>query len=158
MRGSVVSTRFLRGPWFLFWRVHYVTHGCSSFTYFFFREWEGFLTHFYQGNVFCFDRCFSTGWGWGGFPACITGHMTRGICLQAGLHPGGPPPGEGVLHLRGLCRRLPPGLPTGELGRHPPSAPRYMGYGQQAGGTHPTGMHSCFNIDSCIVGQTRDYI
>ena len=27
--------------------------------------------------------------GRGGFPACITGHMTRGICLGWGLHPGG---------------------------------------------------------------------
>ena len=28
-------------------------------------------------------------------------------------------------------------------GRHPPP-PDTMGYGQQASGTHPTGMHSCF--------------
>ena len=25
----------------------------------------------------------------GGIPACITGHMTRGACIQGGLHPGG---------------------------------------------------------------------
>ena len=35
-------------------------------------------------------------------------------------------------------------------GRHPPPwrtplAQCMLGYGQQAGGTHPTGMHSCFN-------------
>ena len=48
------------------------------------------------------------------FPACITGHMTRGsVCLQGGLHPGG---------------RLPPDT---------------TGYGQQAGGMHPIWMLSC---------------
>ena len=36
-------------------------------------------------------------------------------------------------------------IPLGRhpLGRHPP-AQCMVGYGQQAGGTHPTGMHSCF--------------
>ena len=29
------------------------------------------------------------------------------------------------------------------LGRHHPPAQYMLGYGQQAGGTHPTGMHSC---------------
>ena len=47
----------------------------------------------------------------GGFPACITGHMTR-----EGLHPGG----------RGSASKG---------GQTPPST---TGYGQQAGGTHPT--------------------
>ena len=29
----------------------------------------------------------------GGFPACITGHMTSGVCIQrGGLHPGADPP------------------------------------------------------------------
>ena len=37
----------------------------------------------------------------------------------------------------------PPSRQVDPLGRYPP--PQYMlGYGQQAGGTHPTGMHSCF--------------
>ena len=45
-----------------------------------------------------------------GFPTCITGHMTRGVCIQGGFD--GPPPST-------------------------------MGYGQQVGGMHPTGMHSC---------------
>ena len=40
-----------------------------------------------------------------------------GVCLQGGLHPGG-------------------------LGR-PPRQSDTTGCGQQAGGTHPTGMHSC---------------
>ena len=35
------------------------------------------------------------------------------------------------------------GLPQGILG-HPPLGAVHAGrYGQQAGGTHPTGMHSC---------------
>ena len=66
--------------------------------------------------------------GGGGFPACITGHMTR-----KGLHPG-----EGVCIQRGL-----------HLGRGvwADLSPRDIwdttGYGQQAGGTHPTGMLPC---------------
>ena len=36
----------------------------------------------------------------------------------------------------------PPGRHPLPLGRHPP-AQCMLGYGQQAGGTHPTGMHSC---------------
>ena len=57
------------------------------------------------------------------FPACITGHITR----------------------RGLpLGRLSPG------GQTPFRAPwDTMGYCQQAGGTHPTGMHSCSECD-CI--------
>ena len=55
-----------------------------------------------------------------GFPACITGHMTRGmgVCIWGTvcLYPGG--------------------------WADPPM--RYMGYGQQAGSTHPTEMHSCY--------------
>ena len=39
----------------------------------------------------------------------------------------------------------------GFLGRYPPSGTVHAGrYGQQAGGTHPTGMHSCLkDILSC---------
>ena len=34
-----------------------------------------------QGNIFI-SICHSVpGWG-GGFPTCITGHMTRGVCIQ----------------------------------------------------------------------------
>ena len=67
----------------------------------------------------CFQR-------WGvDFPAWITGHMTRGL-----------PPGslrlEGGSVFRGLGR--PPPLDTWDT----------MGYGQQAGSTHPTGTHSCY--------------
>ena len=54
---------------------------------------------------------------------------------------GGPHPGAGVfLHGWGLPTE---GLYSGGLGR---SSTDTMGYGQQAGGTHPAGMLSCVNI------------
>ena len=46
-----------------------------------------------------------------GFPACITGHMTRGVSIQGGLHPG-------------VWADLPWDT---------------TGYGQRAGGTRHTG-------------------
>ena len=60
-----------------------------------------------QGNIFT-NICHSVpGWG-GGFPTCITGHMTRGVCIQEGLHLGvGLLPGSlhtGGLHPGGLGR------------------------------------------------------
>ena len=55
-----------------------------------------------------------------------------GVCLGVGCLPRG----RRDLHPGGLGR---PPLP-------PPSDT--TGYGQQAGGTHPTGMHSCFIIRS----------
>ena len=62
-----------------------------------------------------------------GFPACISGHITRGS-----LHPEGSASG-------GLYRRGWADLPT----------PNTTGYGQQARGTHPTGMLSCYTIIPC---------
>ena len=64
------------------------------------------------------------------------------VCPQgvsAPLHAG--------IHFPGTSGRHPPRADT-PLGRHPPwadtpSAQCMLGYGQQAGGTHPTGMHSC---------------
>ena len=56
-----------------------------------------------------------------GFPAC-TGK--GGLASQHAL-------GRGSASGEGVGQTLPP----------PP--PRYMGYGQPVGGTHPTGMHSC---------------
>ena len=57
--------------------------------------------------------------------------------LQAGTPPGQVPPGQ--VH--------PPGqVPPGQVhppGRYTPLPQCMLGYGQQAGGTHPTGMHSC---------------
>ena len=63
-----------------------------------------------------------------GFPACITGHMTRWSASRGGLHLGGLP-------LEGVCIH-------GGLGR--PPGWDIMGYCQQVGGMHPIGMHSCF--------------
>ena len=51
----------------------------------------------------------------------------------------------------------PPGTPLGQvhhpLDRYIPHRPQCMlGYIQQAGGTHPTGMHSCLNYDHrCVL-------
>ena len=44
---------------------------------------------------------------------------------------------------RGVSATQPPGAYAPPPGRHPP-AQCMLGYGQQAGGTHPTGMHTCF--------------
>ena len=65
-------------------------------------------------------------------------HRGRGYLHHPGRHPftQTPPPGR-----HSLGRHPPPGrIP-------PPSRHTWdtTGYGQQAGGTHPTGMHSCFN-------------
>ena len=50
---------------------------------------------------------------------------TGGSASSGGLHPGGLHPGSG-----GGVRQAPPPSDT-------------IGYGQRAGGTHPTIMHSC---------------
>ena len=39
-----------------------------------------------QHSYTCVSFCSG---GRGGFPACDTGHMTRRVCIQGGLHPGG---------------------------------------------------------------------
>ena len=122
----------------------------------------------------CFYTCLSfCSHGGGGVPSLhhsITGHMTRrvciwGVCLQrevcicgvlprgGGLHP----EREGVF-LQGGASRAGGGLPPGrciQSGRgfssrrgwaDPPNqVPRDS---QQAGGTYPTGMHSCCKLDS----------
>ena len=46
---------------------------------------------------------------------------------------------------RGLDRP-PPGLPTGGADPLPRDTWDTVGYGQQAGGTHPTEMHSCMLV------------
>ena len=74
----------------------------------------------------CFYTCVILFTGGGDIPACITGHI--------GIHPLGrhPPRAD-------TPRQTPP--PPGQTppppGRHPP---RWL----MSGGTHPTGMHSCF--------------
>ena len=98
------------------------------------KEFEAFLLRLLpptnevcEGYVFT-GVCLSTGGGlhsWGG-GVCIQGMVciqgwsaSGGVCIHAsrrGLHPGG-------------VGQTPPQLDT-------------TGYGQRAGGTHPTGMHS----------------
>ena len=73
------------------------------------------------------------------------------IFLHVSVCPQGAVPGQEPT----LGRYTPPGrYPPGQvppLGRytpgqvHPPEAVHAGRYGQQAGGTHPTGMHSCLN-------------
>ena len=46
-----------------------------------------------------------------------------------------------------LCRYNPSGRYTPRQG-HPPWPQCILGYDQQVGGTHPTGVHSCFEISS----------
>ena len=85
------------------------------------------------------------GGAWGVcFQACITGHMTRGICIkgaciQGDLHLGGLYQGI-VCIQRGLSRTTLP--------------PKYkwntMGYGQQAGGTHPNRILSCLKQSNVL--------
>ena len=65
-------------------------------------------------------------------PVCPQGGGT-GVPVQVPPWAGTPPPGQ--VH--------PPGkVPPWQV--HPPGAVHAGRYGQQAGGTHPTGMNSCF--------------
>ena len=73
-----------------------------------------------QGNIFrsvCQEFCSQGGSTWAGTP-------------RDQVHP--QPPGPGTHPI------TPPGT------NYTPGAVHSMRYGQQAGGTHPTGMHSCF--------------
>ena len=85
-------------------------------------------------------------------------HST-GVCIQGGLHPGESACG-GSASRRVCIKRIGQSPPrvclqggwadTPKvclqvwLGRLPQETWDTMGYGQQVGGTHPTGMHSCF--------------
>ena len=68
-----------------------------------------------------------------GFPACITGHMSR---IQGGLHPEGLPTG-GFPMKRGSAYRGRAVCLQGDRADPPPPGTR------KAGGMHPTGMLSC---------------
>ena len=63
--------------------------------------------------------------------------ITHGGLLPGGLHPGGGGlhPGDSHQGLGGIGQT--PARDTWDT----------TGYGQQAGSTHPTGMHSCFSAD-----------
>ena len=63
------------------------------------------------------------------FPACITGHMIRMVCIGGGW---ADPPRSAY--------------GGGDWADPPRDIWDTMGYGQQAGGTHPTGMLSCTNF------------
>ena len=76
------------------------------------------------------------------------GLYQEGVCIQQGdLHQGGSAWGEGWgLHPGGLHLRV-EGSASKGVGRTPSPHPRdrwdTTGYGQQAGGMHPTGIYSC---------------
>ena len=116
-----------------------------------------------QGNIFT-GVCLFKGGGVS-FPACITGHMTggvclhRGICIQGGLcpegggflHPEGlSPGGQGFcLGVRGILSMGGRVLPLGGLHRrggcrHAPSQELRDTVNEQVVcSTHDTGIHSC---------------
>ena len=76
-----------------------------------------------QGNIFrsvCQEFCPR---GRGGLPHCMLGYTTIPLGPEAGTPPG-------------------PDTPT--------SAVRAGRYGQQAGGTHPTGMQSCYEFEELL--------
>ena len=96
------------------------------------------------------------------------GYVFTGVCLSTGRVPGQVPPGQ--LHIPSQAGTQPPAGTIPEQvpplpgrythpGRYTTTPGRYtpwegtspwpqcmLGYGQQAGGTHPTGMHSCLKI------------
>ena len=87
-----------------------------------------------QGNVFT-AVCDSVHGGstWAGTP-------------QAGTPPAGTPPRQVQYPGKYTPRQVHPPAGTPPRQVHPRQS--MLGYGQQVGGTHPTGMHSCFLIVS----------
>ena len=86
-----------------------------------------------QGNIFssvCQEFCSQEGVPGQVHPPPQQVHPRAGTPLRAGT-----PPPQG---------RYTP------LGRYPPRAVHAGKYGQQAGGTHPTGMHSCLKLFSAV--------
>ena len=85
----------------------------------------------------------------GGGGVCIQGGLSLRVCIQGGLHSGASASGGSASRSWSLHRGG--GLHPGKLGRPLGSAYRGVGQtpprdtwdGQQSGGTHPTGMHSC---------------
>ena len=84
------------------------------------------------------------GWAWQGGRVWWGVCMAWEACVVGGVH------GRGVWHggghawwgacVVGAC------VVVGDGGMHAPLADT-MGYGQRVGGTHPTGMHSCLNMN-----------
>ena len=79
---------------------------------------------------YVFTRVYHSVHGGGGCP----------IACCAGIHP--PPKSTPPLDQRQISHR------------HPPGAVHAERYGQQAGGTHPTGMQSCYFYISITLTQT----
>ena len=106
-------------------------------------------TQLRQGNVFT-RVCHSVHGGGADTNEVFEGYVLTRVCLSTGvsapLHAGiHPPPWQTP-----LVSPYPPG-------RHP-LAQCMLGYGQQAGGTHPTGMQSCVCIFFNIQKSSRIYL
>ena len=69
--------------------------------------------------------------------------VCQSFCSQGGVPGQVHPPGQEHPPGRYIPRA---GTPPGQVHPHPPRAVHAGRYGQQAGGTHPTGMHSCLEI------------
>ena len=102
-------------------------------------------TKFGQGADFtpvC-DSVHGGGVGGGCLPHCMLGYNPLGRHSPLGRHPSSlcrHPQAPRQTPLRPLGRHPLPGQTS--PGRHPPTSDT-TGYGQQAGGTHPIGMHTC---------------
>ena len=87
----------------------------------------------------------------GSFITSRKGHSSVFTDVSHSFCPGGSHD-QGILHPQGICIQgkvcLQGGLPPGGIGQTPPLQDTWdtcdtTGYGQQAGGTHSSGMHSC---------------
>ena len=79
----------------------------------------------------------------------VSAPLHAGIHTPLGRHPlGRHPLGRHPLGRHPLGRHPPGRHPLGRHPRQTPPPPSTTGYGQQAGGTHPIGLHSCF---LCII-------
>ena len=111
-----------------------------------------YMLNFYRpqtkfAKVMFSDACLSTG-----ERVCVSQHtLGRAVCIPACTEQGGVcipactgrggVSAWGVSAWEGIC---PGGAPPGpEADTTPPPPPDTMGNGQQAGGTHPTEVHSC---------------
>ena len=113
-----------------------------------------------QGNIFT-PVCHSVHGG-GGRGACVAGGrvwlggacVARGACMAGGVCVAGGMHGQGVHGQGGTCMAggghvWLGGMHGGGMrGMHPlpPADTTSTAYGQPSGGTHPTGMHSCFKL------------
>ena len=106
--------------------------------------------------------------GEGGLPQCMLGYNNPPRTRQAPPWPG-TPPGPGTPGTRQAGTPSPrtrhpprarhpsgPGTAPPRTRHHPPRAEHAGRYGQRAGGTHPTVMHSCLEI--CCQVNSGTYI